>query len=183
MSDISLEYERKELNKAQNLGIFGLIGALIPLIGLMLGIISLVTAYSVKPSHAYTKSKKTSVLIIAWIAIVLSILAGIGYYSIYQNAQKNERNSAAQALREKEQDEQAAQSRDKAAQATLNFCLNQADNNYNQYLELNSTRTTTDSDGQKVYYMPQHNWDYADQKKKTEKDECYRAAAAGDTTN
>jgi hypothetical protein len=56
----------------------------------------------------------------------------------------------------------------------LNSCLWAADEAYNKYLETNAYRTSTGSDGKKIYYMYQNQWDYVNGKVKADKDECYR---------
>lgn len=181
MADHNLEYEQKELNKALNLGIIGLVGAIIPIIGLILGFISLATALSVGEPHAKTKAKKTTVIIVASFAIVLSLLAGLGYYAFYHQKQIDTQKQAEQSQKATEQAAQQKSSQEAAAKAALNLCLSQADDAYTQYLQVNSTRTTTDANGEKIYYLQQAQWDYVNGKRTTDKDECYRKSAAGVT--
>ncbi len=165
--------EQKELNKALNLGLFSLVGAIIPLIGLILAIVAISLGSNV-PANKHTTGKKKTVQMVAIIGIVLSLLAAFGYYSFY----KNQQNQAAAVERAKtEQVQKAAQeaSTAKASQQfNLDLCLGQADEAYTQYLQTNSTRTTTDANGEKLYYLQQPQWDYVNNKRTTDKDECYR---------
>lgn len=176
MSETTKEQEREEtrdLNKAVNMGIASLVGAIIPIIGLLLAIISLVMSGNV-PKNKHTEGKKRTATTIAIIGIVLSLLAGVGYYAYYRNVQNQaeaERQSQAQQV---QQAQEAQQSQQLSNQLQLDTCLSQADTGYNQYLEVNAYKTGTDSSGQKIYYMYQPQWDYINGKVKTDKDECYR---------
>jgi hypothetical protein len=165
--------EQKELNKALNLGLFSLVGAIIPLIGLILAIVAASLASNVA-TNKHTKGKKKTVQMVATIGVILSLLAGFGYYSYYKNQQNQ---AAADERARTEQVQKAAQdaSAAKASQQfNLDLCLGQADTAYNQYLETNTSRTTTDASGEKIYYLQQPQWDYVNNKRTTDKDECYR---------
>jgi hypothetical protein len=181
MAEHNLEYEQKELNKALNLAIIGLVGAIIPILGLIMGFIALATALSVGSTHAKVRAKKTTVLVVASFAIGLSLLAGVGYYAYYHQTQVDNRKQAEQTQKAAEQAAQQKSDQAAAVKASLNLCLSQADDAYTQYLQLNSTRTTTDASGQKIYYLQQTQWDYVNGKRTTDKDECYRKSAAGVT--
>lgn len=178
MAEQSLEYERKELNKAQNLGIFGLIGAFLPLIGFMLGLISLATAISIKPTHEQTQTKRTSVLIIAVLAILLSVGAAIGYYVLYNQRQADVQRQEEQTQQAKDRVEEEKRLHEEAVQNTLNFCLNQAEKRYQDSWNEES-RALGRSDGR----LPESNAERLDSFYREWKDDCYKAAQAGDTSH
>jgi ABC-type transport system involved in cytochrome bd biosynthesis fused ATPase/permease subunit len=163
----------RDLNKAVNMGIASLVGAIIPIIGLLLAIIALVMGSNV-PKNKHTEGKKRTVTTIAVIGIVLSLLSGAGYYAYYHNVQKQAEADRQAQAQQVQQAQQAQEAQKYSNKLQLDTCLGQADTGYNQYLEVNAYKTGTDSSGQKIYYMYQPQWDYINGKVKTDKDECYR---------
>lgn len=112
--------DQKDLNKSLNLAIFGIVGCIIPVIGLLVSIIALVLSTGV-PENNSTSRKKRTILIVATIGIVLSLLSGIGYYALYQS-----RVQAARQLTEFEQSQKVA------------ACQQEVDDTKNQILALNA---------------------------------------------
>jgi hypothetical protein len=77
--------DEKIANKALNIAIASIFGAIIPIIGLLLGIISLTISANIKDKD-HVKTAK----LIASIGIAISVLAGIGYGMIaYNNYEAN----------------------------------------------------------------------------------------------
>jgi len=164
--------EQRELNKALNVGLFSLVGAIIPLIGLILAIVAASLASNV-PSNIHTQGKKHTVQLVATIAVILALLAGFGYYSLYKN-QENQAAAQEQARVEQVQKAQRDAASAKSAQeSNLSFCLQQADDNYWKYVKLNATSTKETADGP-VYTAYQPVWDAAENTRTTAKDECFR---------
>lgn len=163
----------RDLNKAVNMGIASLVGAIIPIIGLLLAIIALVMGSGV-PSNKYTEGKKRTINTIAIIGIVLSLLAGVGYYAFYHNAQK-QAEADRQAQAQQVQKEQQAQADAKSAREfQLSTCLQQAEDAYWAYVKVNATSAKPQADGTTLYQAYQPVWDTADSNRTTAKNECYR---------
>lgn len=161
--------QQKELHKALNLSLWSLVGWIIPLVGLILAIVALRLAQGV-PNSTHARSKKNIINIVATIGIILSIVAGFLWFNYYQD----QREQAKIQLEQKQAEELESQLEQFRKQSSLDNCLQKADESYNQYLEINSTDTRTDENGQKIYYMQQYQWDYVNNKRTSDKDECYR---------
>ena len=145
----------RDLNKAVNMGIASIVGAIIPIIGLLLAIIALVMGSNV-PKNKHTEGKKNTINTIATIGIVLSLLAGMGYYAYYQQAQQAETNAKS------------------ARELQLSTCLQQSEDAYWAYVKANATSATPQADGTTMYSAHQPVWDTANNNRTTAKNECYR---------
>jgi len=163
----------RDLNKAVNMGIASIVGAIIPIIGLLLAIIALVMGSNV-PKNKHTEGKKRTVTTIAVIGIVLSLLSGAGYYAYYHNVQKQaevDRQAQAQQVQQAQQAETNAKS---ARELQLSTCLQQSEDAYWAYVKANATSATPQADGTTMYRAYQPVWDTADNNRTTAKNECYR---------
>jgi predicted membrane channel-forming protein YqfA (hemolysin III family) len=134
----------RDLNKAVNMGIVSLVGAIIPIIGLLLAIIALVMGDNI-PRNKHTEGKKRTVTTIALIGIVLSLLSGAGYTALIYNSQNQ-----------------------------LSTCLQQSEDAYWAYVKANASSATPQADGTTMYGAHQPVWDTADNNRTTAKNECYR---------
>ncbi len=179
----------RDLNKATNLAIASVIGAIIPLVGLILAIIALVISGGVAKNKK-NKNKKRTIVTVATIGIILSLFAGLSYF-IYSSSVQNQ-NKKEKACRDaieaqgdnyyqallpagcSDPKKQAESSKKAFNKVSLDLCLNKAQEGYNKYLEINAYKTSIDSEGKKIYYMYQNQWDYINGKLKADKEECYR---------
>lgn len=172
LGEMDREYNR-DLNKAINIGIASLAGALIPVIGLILAIVALVIGSGV-PKNIRTERKKNTLTMIVIIGIGLSLIAGGLYYIFYSNLQTQaeaERQSQARQI----EDEQKAQkdARD-FRQLELDTCIQRAEDDYMSYVKLNATKATPQPDGGTVYSASAFVWETAEKGRTTAKNECYR---------
>lgn len=85
MTKDELIYAQKELNRASNFGIIGLVGAVIPILGTVFGLVALFTAISIEPSNSQIRSKRFIAISVAAFAILLSIVAGVAYFKYYRH--------------------------------------------------------------------------------------------------
>lgn len=123
-------YDRKRLDRAFTIGIIALVGFIVPIIGLVMGLIALEMTNSIEVDGHMMAKRHTNIIIIAWVAIALSVGAGAGYYYLYQKQQQNVRANAA-AVQKAEQDEkQKAENDASAIQFLLNDCLNKVNDWY-----------------------------------------------------
>ena len=175
-----LKQNRDDANKAVSLALWSYIGLVIPLIGLILAGYSLSLSSDLPRTGSMGRKVKTARRN-AGIAIFLSILVVVFWTAVYvvntKEAQKQEtqRQQTEQQQKQAEQDAQALQAQIK--QSTLDACLKQADDNYSSYVKLNGTFVTEDAAQGGIYSMQQDKWDYVNNKKKTDQDECYRRSS------
>lgn len=160
--------EQKELNKALNVGLFSLIGAIIPIIGLILAIVAASLASNV-PSHKHTSGKKRTVYTVATIGIILAFLAGFGYYTLYSNQQKQERAEAQAQVEQAQRQQEEAQAQEASRQFNLNLCIQEAEQRYRESwdAEVKALGRTDDT-------LPQTNAERQDSFLKEWKDDCYK---------
>jgi hypothetical protein len=120
----------KNANKALNVAIFSVIGALIPILGLILASISLIIAAGVKDKKAVAAAKTVAI-----IGIFLSLAAGFVYglwaYDSYEKNKQIEFNKKIQAEIKKEGELKA--SREAYIKETeLKNCLTQVEQWYSK---------------------------------------------------
>ena len=189
MSNLEEKENNRDLNKATNLAIASVVGAIIPIVGLILAIIALIIG-SVVPKNKRNKGKKKTIITIATIGIILSLVSGLGFYAYSSNMQKqNQKEKACKDAIEAQGDnyfegllppgcsdpkKQAESSKKSFNKISLDLCLNKAQEAYTNYLEINANSTSLNSEGKKIYYMYQNQWDYVNGKLKADRDECYR---------
>jgi uncharacterized protein HemX len=164
-------HHQQDLNKALNIGLLALAGAIIPVVGVILAIVAERLARSV-PTTDKTAGKKGTVQTLAVLAFLLSVGCGILYYAYYSNQAKKAAEQAQQEQNAKTQAENDAKFEASAKEYKYQACITHADEAYNQYLEINTQRTTTNAAGEKIYYLSQPQWDYVEQKRANEKTAC-----------
>ncbi len=127
------------------------------------------------------------------IGLVLSLLAGLAYYAYYaysanvqsQNKKRQICKDAIEAQGDNyfegllpagcsDPKKQAEANKKNFNKIKLDNCISQANTYCNNYLETNAYKTSTDNNGKKIYYLYQNQWDYVNNKLKSDKDECYR---------
>lgn len=129
-------YDRKRLDRAFTVSIIALVGFFIPILGIILALVALGINGGVEAHSRKMESRKTTVSAIAVIAIVLSLLAGFVYYSLYKHNQTEAREQAEMQV-EAEQNAQQAQAELQAQQefqrqTDLNNCLSDVDDRIKQ---------------------------------------------------
>lgn len=186
----SVEQRHKDLNKALNLSLLGLVGAFIPFLGLIFAIVGINLANNIF-SNEDTASKIRTVKTVATIAIILSLISGYLWYNYYNN----QNIQAESAIRQYELEETSKQRQ-------LDSCLSVADANYQtnwtNACESNAKRV---EDGRKSCYalgagysycnslwgepdrspscsLPLTSADTVNGYHKDQKDECYRRFSA-----
>ena len=225
--------DRNSLNRARVTAGWSYLGSLVPIVGLILGAISLSNLGAIdKPDTSKARKRINSVKKLAVGGIVLSILVGLLYGGLtaWNIQASNKQQIRAQQVKANQDEQGCAQqiiglnnkintlntkfpaqyseqfenlfntnssandckSGTEAAitKAKSNYdsamfnaktrCLKEAQETYTQYLKINETRTSTDANGQIIYYMPQTNWDYVNKVLQQDKDSCNQQYA---TTN
>lgn len=172
LGEMDREYNR-DLNKAINIGIASLAGALIPVIGLILAIVALVIGSGV-PKNIRTERKKNTLTMIVIIGIGLSLIAGGLYYIFYSNLQTQAEAQRQAQVQQFESEQKTQTAAKNYRQLELSACLEQADTAYWDYVKVNAASATPQANGTTLYRASTLVWDTADKNKTTEKDECYR---------
>lgn len=173
------------VDKALNIAIGAMFGALIPIIGLLLGCIALRTVLPLRSRNALTIRKRKATIVVAVLAIVMSCTAVAGYYLLYRHYRLLDMQEVENAQRiqkdeeNKKKNDENKLKEERELKTNLNYCLDNSNDDYLNYLKLNATSTGVDDKGQTTYFMPQQYWDIAASQKKSKQDECYRAYNAG----
>lgn len=169
-----LIYNRKQLDKARTISIIALVGSVIPIVGLILALVAAGINSGVEITSKIVKQRKKVVYLFCGMSLVLSITAGVGYYTYYNYLQE-QKMAAIEAEAQKQNDEKnAAQAAAAAQRLMLENCLNSADKQYWAYVELNSSSSKKQADGTTVYTAPTTVWNAAEANRTTAKNECYR---------
>jgi hypothetical protein len=154
----------KDLNKATNLAIASIFGAIIPIAGVVLAIMAAIVADGVPDKY---ETKKRSIKTLLIFGLVFSIIAGYFYYQGYRENVKQQ-----QIVNQATLDTISATAfASKVTENKLIECKDAANKSYFKYAELNGA--TKKEDG--TYWGPQKMWDIASKNKKDALDECYRA--------
>lgn len=208
----------ESLDRARVTAAWSYLGALVPIVGWILGAISLSNLSSIeRPKTAKYARRIQSVRRLAWGGIALSILIACLYgFVVYQRGNENESVQNKVQAAELDTCRQkivqttnkiyalydqypgsdplaglkngvnpdtcnsgssaalagAETSYENAVRAANTRCLNAANDKYNNYLKNNATSTSTGSDGQVLYRMPQTYWDYINKINQQDKDSC-----------
>ncbi|MEU2901189.1 hypothetical protein ACWC4E_35205, partial [Streptomyces sp. NPDC001273] len=127
---------RRALSKGMSFAAWGMVGCVIPLLGLIFGMIAIGKASIVdSESSTLVADKSQKVKRAGIIAVVLSVavaaLYGVGYYFIYQNHQEEVRAEARAQIEANQRQEEAEQKQKEAErqealerQSRLDDCLN-----------------------------------------------------------
>jgi hypothetical protein len=165
-------HHQEDLNKALNIGLFALAGAIVPVVGVVLAIVAERLANSV-PTTAATAGKKgtiktLSVLCLRFVHRLRHFVLQLLQQPVKESLQSKHNRSGMQ----KHKQITVPQAEALAKQYKYDACVARAGEAYTQYLELNFQRTTTNAAGEKIYYMPQPQWDYVEQKRTNEQAAC-----------
>lgn len=155
------------INKAFNLSVISLFGAVVPIVGLVLAIIAIALSNSVDENPATIK-RRGLVRNIAIFSIILALLAGFGWYSLYKNRVANEQARVAQEQMARQQDAESAQRTATFKQNMLDTCLSTAYQDYTSSWEQES-RSLGRTDGK----LPNDIIPVHEQRYTTAKNECY----------
>ena len=129
-------YDRKRLDRAFTVSIVALVGFFIPLAGIILACVALGINSGVETHSRRMEDRKSTVKAIAIIAIILSLVAGYGYYRFYQHGQTEARKQAeaqAEAKQKAEQAQVELQAQQEVQRQTdLTNCLNDVNDRVKQ---------------------------------------------------
>ncbi len=112
------------------------------------------------------------VVILAVLILVGGLLTAIIINNRFTTERQNQRAQQEQQQKQKEEEQKQGQvNKNRSGRLA---CISFANSAYDDYLKVNATSTSIGADGQTIYYMPQHNWDFAEKQKKDAYDNCYK---------
>ncbi|MGC9539203.1 hypothetical protein [Streptomyces sp. UG1] len=169
-------YERKELSKGMSFAAWGMVGCVIPLLGLIFGMIAIGKASIVDSESLANKSQKVKRAGI--IAVVLSVavaaLYGVGYYFIYQNHQEEVRAEARAQMEAARKQKEIEQQEVLDKQSRLDTCLNDAYEVYKENWDADVNYLGRTDGRLPMNYAQQH-----EDRLSEAKEECHQRATDG----
>lgn len=180
--------DKQLLHKARSLAGWSFLGIGMPIIGFILGGMSISTLNSIDLLSGRSKAMTKPVRKIAWTGIIVSLISLIATIGVavwgYNYLLTEQRKAEDTARQEAQQQIDKKAEAERAKKLLLQGCLNLADTHYWEYVKLNATssvQTGADVFGtpQMTYYAPQHIWDNAASERSSAKDDCYRKNSAG----
>lgn len=124
-------YDRKRLDRAFTISIIALLGFFIPILGIILAFIALGINSGVEPHNKRMEKRQINVIAICWLAIILSLVAGYGYYKLYQNRQAEAQQQVQAEAKAVQYKAEKAASDAKLQRDLLNYCLDGVNEWYN----------------------------------------------------